>query len=119
MQATMNIYQISGSREVHIGSFAPYMTLDFYNLSLSTESSDVPNDKQPVVYTTLSLPGFITILIGTVIVYITIVLFLLIYFRKSSEVKATSPYLSICIFIGCYFVTLSTTIALIKIESQR
>ena len=124
MQATVAIYQINGSREVLIGSFAPFINSErvvFYNLSLSIGSNDVPGDELTVVYTTLSLPGFITLyaIIGIIIVYITIVLILLIYFRKTPELKATSPYLSIGIFVGCYLVSFSTAIALIKIESHN
>ena len=124
MQATVAIYQINGSREVLIGSFAPFVTSErvvSYNLSLSIGSNDVPGDELTVVYTTLSLPGVITLyaIIGIIIVYITIVLILLIYFRKTPELKATSPYLSIGIFVGCYLVSFSTAIALIKIESHN
>ena len=124
MQATVDIYQINGSNEVLIGSFAPFVTSErvvSYNLSLSIGSNDVPGDELTVVYTTLSLPGVITLyaIIGIIIVYITIVLILLIYFRKTPELKATSPYLSIGIFVGCYLVSFSTAIALIKIESHN
>ena len=115
MQATVAIYQINGSREVLIGSFAPFVTSErvvSYNLSLSIGSNDVPGDELTVVYTTLSLPGVITLyaIIGIIIVYITIVLILLIYFRKTPELKATSPYhehryicwLLLGLFLYCY-----------------
>ena len=124
MQTTVNIYQISGSREVHIGSFAPYMTSDemvSYNLSLSIESSDVPNDKLPVVYTTLSLTGviFLYLTVAVIIVYITIVLILLMYFKNTPEVKATSPYLSIIMFVGCYFICFSTLLTTVQAHAHN
>ena len=123
MQATVDIYQINGSNEVLIGSFAPFVTSErvvSYNLSLLIGSNDVPNDQLPVVYTTLSLPGiiFLYTIIVIIIVYITIVLILLIYFRETPEIKATSPYLSIGIFVGCYFISFSTVLSTVQAHSH-
>ena len=52
MQATVDIYQINGSREVLIGSFAPFINSEkvvTYNLSLSIGSNKYSSDNISIV----------------------------------------------------------------------
>ena len=99
VQPTVDIYRINGSREVLIGSFVPYRISEnevIYNLSLTINSSDVPDDEPRVEFIFIPLP--VAALVYTAacltILFTTIVLLLLVYFREWPEVKATSPLLS-------------------------
>ena len=116
VKANIKIYQVNGSHEVFIGTFVPQATSNsgvVYNLSLTIGRENVPDDRLSVVH--ISLPLSVSILLfcstGVVTVYITIILILLLYFRNTPEVKATSPYFSINIFLGCYLVCLSTILS--------
>ena len=41
---------------------------------------------------------------GVCYLFTTIVLLLFIYYRNQPEIKATSVWLSLCVFLGCYFI---------------
>ena len=41
---------------------------------------------------------------GVCYLFTTIVLLLFVYYRNQPEIKATSVWLSLCIFLGCYFI---------------
>jgi len=48
------------------------------------------------------------IVIGMCIILTTIILVLFIYYRRAAEIKATSPNLSLLMFLGCYLLLAST-----------
>ena len=110
VQPTVDIYRINGSREVLVGSYVPYRTSEndlIYNLSLTINSSDVPGGEPRKVFIFIPLPvaAMIYTAAGLTILFTTVVLLLLIYFREWPEVKATSPLLSSLMFIGVYLLS--------------
>ena len=40
---------------------------------------------------------------AVLIILTTVILILFLYYRNAPEIKATSPYLSLIMFLGCYF----------------
>ena len=84
-------------------------TFDLLNSSefhLDLKSSDLPRDTVPrkYVYVLISFPMAILlyILTGVVIMFTTVQLILYLYYRNHKMIKATSPYLSLLMFAGCY-----------------
>ena len=74
--------------------------------------SDLPRDQLPTKYNLIPLPVAIllTILVFLCLLLTTIMFILFIKYRQHSEVKATSPYLSLLMFVGSYFILISTFI---------
>ena len=110
VQAIVDIYQVNGSKEVLVGSFVPHATSNnevTYNLTLIIDENDVPDDEPEVVYVLLPVPAAAVLFsaAGLTILIISTVLILLIYFREWPEVKATSPFLSTIMFLGCYLLS--------------
>ena len=87
---------------------------------LATESG--PHGSKSVVYpetestVLLVVLGLLTFIC---IVFISIILFLYIYFRNEKEIKATSFTISLCMFLGCYLIFLSLLIYLVVIGFRR
>ena len=46
-------------------------------------------------------------LAAVIALFTTIVLVVYLYYRSHKEVKATSPYLSMLVFVGCYLLCLA------------
>ena len=71
---------------------------------------DLPGDKLPCHYNLV--PLFVTVLLVVVVILCialtTLVFVLFIKYRRYSEIKATSPYLSMLMFVGTYLILVST-----------
>ena len=112
----VEIYWVTGNGSVkQVGIFDPN---NKSNLSISIESDELPDDRPPPVpppVSVLSLPVVIvlSLLFGIVILLISLQLVLLLYYRNHKVVKATSPQLSILIFIGCYLISLASLFTII------
>ena len=81
------------------------------NFNLTKLGSAVPTDLIPRRYSVLHVAAA-TVLISHecfCTLLVTIVLAVFIFYRNQPEVKATSRYLSICIFIGCYLLLFGAT----------
>jgi hypothetical protein len=76
------------------------------------QTINLPSDQLPNRYNLIPLPG--TILLITVailcLLLTTIMFILFIKYRHYSEIKATSPYLSMLMFVGTYSILLSAVI---------
>ena len=87
----------------HVGLYNPLQPSDFY---ITLNASDLPSDTVPQVneYILIPLPVAIVLYIvtGCVIFLTTIQLFLYLAYRHHKVIKATSPYLSLLMFAGCY-----------------
>ena len=72
----------------------------------------LPSDQLPTKYNPIPLPGTILLIILAVLcLLLTTVMFILfIKYRHYSEIKATSPYLSLLMFAGTYLILLSAVI---------
>ena len=86
-----------------VGIYNSLRPLDFF---VNINSSDLPSDTVPRVfeYILIPLPVAIVlyILTGGVIIFTTIQLILYLYYRHHKVIKATSPFLSLLMFAGCY-----------------
>ena len=107
-QVSVYIFQVKNSTEVLIGKYlVKNEALTLYDYSLI----NFPKDDFDVHYNLLSL--WIAIIMYTVIgicfVFTTMTLILMLVQRKKPEVKATSPLLSTLIFVGAYFLCMSST----------
>ena len=86
-----------------VGLYNPLQPSDFY---VTLNVSDLPSDIVPRVYEYILIPLPVAIVLyivtGCVIFYTTIQLFLYLAYRHHKVIKATSPYLSLLVFAGCY-----------------
>ena len=86
-----------------VGIYNPLHPLDFH---VSLNSTDLPSDTVPRVFKRILISRPIAIvlfiLIGGVIIFTTIQLILYLCYRHHSVIKATSPFLSLLMFAGCY-----------------
>lgn len=88
-----------------------------HNISLAGDVlSLVSGDTLSSVYVLIPIPiaAILGASIFVCIVLTTLVLVLFIYFRKESDIKATSPVLSSFMFLGCYILFVSTLIHVIR-----
>ena len=95
--------QIFSSYNQIVGYFNPFTN----NFSINV-TFNIPGLGPNVTYTYLffppSLKYFTTAVTGVCYLFTTTVLFLFIYYRNQPEIKATSVWLSLCMFLGCYFI---------------
>ena len=94
--------QISSTHNQIVGYFNPFTN----NFSINV-TFNIPGLGPNVTYTYLffppSLKYFTTAVTGVCYLFTTIVLLLFIYYRNQPEIKATSVWLSLCIFFGLLF----------------
>ena len=71
---------------------------------------EIPNDELNRIYTLYSIPLAVVLitLIVLCIALTTASVCLFFYYRKEQEIKATSRTLSICLFVGCYLLLMSS-----------
>ena len=109
--ATVGIYHYNrSSNSSLIGTFAPLkksakQVSVSYNLStLTISNDDVPDDEPPVRFILIPLPAAIALYsaAGVTLLFTTIILILLMFYREWPEVKASSPYISLFMIAGCY-----------------
>ena len=86
-----------------VGLYDPRHPSDFY---IALNASDLPSDTVPRVneYILISLPVAIILYIvtGCALFFTTIQLVLYLVYRRHKVIKATSPFLSLLMFLGCY-----------------
>ena len=88
-----------------------YNHLNVTNFHTSMNASDLPKDRLDNVYVLIPLPVAIVLYVAAaaVVIFTTIqlVLFMYLHYNNSKVVKATSPYLSLVMFVGCYLFCLA------------
>ena len=98
----IEVLYISNNAE-SVGLYNPLHPSDFH---ITLNASDLPGDTVPRVieYILISLPVAIVLYIvtGCVIFFTTIQLVLYLVYRHHKVIKATSPFLSLFMFLGCY-----------------
>ena len=91
-----------------VGLYDPLKPTEFY---VQINSSNMPNDTLYWRYEliVIPLPMAITLysLAGVVMLLTTTQLLIYLHYRKHEVIKATSPYLSLLMFGGCYLLILS------------
>ena len=107
--------------EQHVGLYNPLIPSGFL-VNIST--SQLPKDTLPRVYHLIYQPVAILLymLIAALIIFTTVQLILYLLYRDHKVIKATSPYLSLLMFAGCYLLcvagTLTTTLSTFLIPKK-
>ena len=109
MQTSAKLLQFQNGQPVHIGS---YINLSFNQLFLNEEAllRDIPSDTLNRIY--VLYPTYVTVILLIMIMMCfaltSISMCLYFHYRKHPSIKATSSTLSFCLFIGCYFLLISS-----------
>ena len=97
-----------GETERNVGV---YNSLNVANFHISINASDLPKDRLDNVYVLIPLPVAIVLYVAAtaVVIFTTmqLVLFMYLHYNNSKVVRATSPYLSLVMFVGCYLFCLA------------
>ena len=73
-----------------------------------------PDDKIPTNLQSAAITAVLLTIEAVLVILTTVILVLFFYCRKAPEIKATSPYLSLIMFLGCYSLLASGTIGAIS-----
>lgn len=107
VQISVAIYQVQQGETILIGSYTP--SLNKLQLNATTLDEAVNNEFQNsyVLY-----PPYLTVILCFIMAisftFTTATMSLFIRYRKTPKVKATSSVLSLCMFVGCYCLILSS-----------
>ena len=95
--------------EQHVGLYNPLIPSGFL-VNIST--SQLPRDTLPRMYHLIYRPVAILLymLIAALIIFTTVQLILYLLYRDHKVIKATSPYLSLLMFAGCYLLCVAGTL---------
>ena len=92
-----------------IGEFNPEDSKSFY---VNIQSSDLPNDTPPEMF--ISIPLYVAILLYIITIAVTVFtslqLILYLCYRHKKIIKASSPYISLLMFAGCYLLCVAAAI---------
>ena len=98
-------------KQEHVGIYNPLNPSDFH---VHINATKLPNDTLYRRYEFLHIPCPVAILMyiltGAVIIFTTIQLIVYLYYREHKVIKATSPYLSLLMFVGCYLLCFSAVL---------
>ena len=107
LQLHVDIFQVYQNKSIQIGTYNQYTDSLFINLSIL---GDIPNDELDKVY--LLYPLYLTVILLIFLIsslaFTTITMSLFIHYRKNPEIRATSSILSLCMFVGCYCLIISS-----------
>ena len=67
------------------------------------EGVKVRKYQESTIFNLLLLSAVLLTIQAVLIILTTVIMILFIYYRNAPEIKATSPYLSLIMFLGCYF----------------
>ena len=107
--------------EQHVGLYNPLSPSGFL-VNIST--SQLPKATLPRIYRLIYLPVAILLymLIAALVIFTTVQLILYMFYRDHKVIKATSPYLSLLMFAGCYLLyvagTMTTTLSTFLIPEK-
>ena len=115
----VDIFQAMNGSNVSIGTYLPYKEVVNYTEEGESLLQNVPCDHFLSVYSNkipLWLGVSILTLCGLTIILITINLILFLYWRRQPAIKASSPWLSMCVFVGCYLLSSSVAAQTIQLS---
>ena len=95
--------QIASTHNQIIGYFDPWTNNFSINVTFNIPGLG-PNVTYMYLFFPPSLKYFTAAVTGACYLFTMTVLLLFIYYRNQPEIKATSVWLSLCIFLGCYFI---------------
>ena len=100
----------NGTEEI-VGIYNPKDSSDFH---IRINSSDLPEDRLRKTHVLVVIPFPVAILLyilaGAVIIFTTVQIFFYLNYRNHKVIKATSPYLSLLMFAGCYLFCLAAIV---------
>ena len=110
---SIDIVQVINATMVDIGSYDS----EFEQLSLNPHfltSGDMPRGTKAMIYVRNSSSLNLLFLLSIILcfLFVSIILFFYIFFRKEEEIKATSYTISLCMFLGCYLLLFRTSVLL-------
>ena len=107
VQTSVEILQIQNGKPVQLGLYYHSINHLFLNKSiLGVIPSNTP-DRVYIIYP-IELTVVLSFLIIFFLILTTISMCLFIYYRNKPAIKATSNTLSLCMFVGCYFLLFSS-----------
>ena len=121
-QTSVEFFQVTNRTNestIRIATYSPYDII-MNRISLTEEGiafhQKMPRDRFRSVFVTVPtwLATIIFTISGLVMLLTTVILILFVYWRHRPEIKATSPYLSLCMFVGCYMLSLATLVRTIQ-----
>ena len=109
-QTSVDIFQIRNGSAHLIGTFSPYsMNLSFvYDLSKEDFPEDTPEERFYLI--PLWLGSLLLAVQGVLLCLLLIDTALIVYLRKTAEIKSSSFYISLIIMLGCYFLCISSAL---------
>ena len=113
LQNIVELFQVQNSVQALIGTYN-YFTVDHLSLNMNNFNDHIPTDKVSHAYVYMMYPIYLTVITSIILLLCfaltTVSMFLYIYYRKQPSIKATSTTLSISLFVGCYFMLLSSLV---------
>ena len=108
----VEILWVSNGNERLVGVYNPLQPTNFH---VGVNSSNLPSDKVPLyyyiilryLYTPLPVAILLYIFTGFVLIFTTVQLILYLRYRHHKVIKATSPCLSLLIFLGSYLLCIA------------
>ena len=98
-------------KQERVGIYNPINPSDFH---VHINASKLPNDTLYRRYEILQISRPVAIvmyiLTSAITVFTTIQLIVYLYYREHKVIKATSPYLSLLMFVGCYLICFSVVL---------
>ena len=100
----VDVFWIVNGTSRHVGVYDNSLNNSNFKLDIATEM--LPKDGLPIEYAHIhtSVAILLYIVTAAIVVFTTVQLVLYFYHRKHSVIKATSPYLSLLMFAGCYLI---------------
>ena len=116
---SINILRAINGTMVSIGTYLPYEERVNYTKEGESLLQTIPRDHFQSVYSNkipLWLGVSIFALCGLSIIFTTINLIVFLYWRHQPAIKASSPWLSVSIFIGCYLLSSAAAVQTIQLS---
>ena len=111
----IQIFQVRNSVDVRVGMF-DFSDTNIFHINISDPPTDSVTS-HPVVIP-LELAVITWIVLFALVIFVTVNLVLMMYNRKHSEIKATSPLLSCTIMIGCYLECISAIMFVVQVSIE-
>ena len=107
VQTSVEILQIQNGQAVQVGLYYDSLNQLYLNRSMLGQ---IPSDTLNRIYVVypIALTVFLTLLTVFGFALTTVLMCLFIYYHNEPVIKATSSTLSLCMFVGCYFLLTSS-----------
>ena len=100
-------WTLDNGTERRVGVYNP---LDPSNFHVDIDLSELPTDEYTLILPAVGIVLFSVT--GLLMLFTTIQLVLYLYYRNHNVIKATSPYLSLLMFAGCYLLYITVILKL-------